>query len=64
MLASELIGMFGAPQIDNKTASGRFVRFVAGEKEKYFVGFHFDGHGLLTSCFLARKDYCDEDEAL
>lgn len=64
MTGPELVRALGEPQVDQKTGSRRFLRFVCGEKERYFVGCGVDDQHGLVHLFLARKDYCDEDESL
>jgi hypothetical protein len=60
----DVLRRFSKPQLDSKSPSGRFLRFAYGEKEPYLLGFHFDNQDHLETFFIARKDYCDEDDAL
>ena len=64
MTVHEVLHLFGTPNIDSKSASGRFLRFICGGQQGFLVGFRFDKQGRLSSLFMARKDYCDEDEGL
>ena len=65
MKASELIEIFGNPHIDKKGRPGiRLLEFICGEKDKYYLRCVVDDREGLISMFLARKDYCDDDESL
>lgn len=65
MPASALIKALGSPEKDKRGRPGlRLLHFVCGEGDKYLVGCDVDDAGGLTGVFVARKDYCDEDEAL
>ena len=64
MTASELIHVFGEPEIDEQATSRRFLRFVCGAEEPYVLGCGVDAKEGLVHLFLARKDYCDEDELI
>jgi hypothetical protein len=65
MAASELIRVLGSPSSDKAGSPGtRLLRFICGQKDVYLVGCQVhEQHGLIH-LFMARKDYCDEDEAL
>lgn len=63
--AIELIEVFGTPQSDKQGSPGtRLLRFVCGDRDRYLLGCQVDDKHGLIHLFLARKDYCDEDESL
>jgi len=64
MTAAELIQIFGSPEIDQCTGPRRFLRFICGDGDRYLLGCRVDQLHGLVHFFLARKDYCDEDESL
>lgn len=65
MTASELIGIFGTPESDKPGRSGlRLLSFVCGQPDEYRLGCAVDEREGLVHLFLARKDYCDDDEAI
>jgi hypothetical protein len=65
MPASALIQTLGSPERDERGRPGlRLLYFVCGEDDKYLVGCDVDDHDGLTGVYVARKDYCDEDDAL
>jgi hypothetical protein len=65
MKASELIESFGKPLSNKKgRAKIRLLRFICGEKDKYYLMCVVDDREGLISISLARKDYCDENESL
>jgi hypothetical protein len=64
MSAAELISIFGAPEKDESGRLGaRWIRFVCGTPERYFLGCGVDDNHGLVDFFLARKDYCDENNS-
>ena len=64
MSTAQLIEIFGNPERSYSGSAGSFLRFVCGEPEKYFIGCVVEVKNGLSSVFLARKDYCDENEAI
>lgn len=65
MSASELSRLFGTSDIDtNGSVEPRLLRFVCNEREPYVVGFQVHQQHGLINLFLARKDYCDAEDAL
>jgi hypothetical protein len=65
MTAAALLEAFGQPETDKVGKSGeRFLRFVYGADEQYLFGCTVDHRNGLNYLFLARKDYCDDDDSL
>jgi hypothetical protein len=60
----ELIALFGKPQIDETHGKRRFLRFIIGDTDVYVLGCAVEDEVGLVYFFLARKDYCDEEESL
>ena len=65
MTQAEVTSAFGSPEISKGgRAAAWLLRFICGEREQYWIGCGVDDKAGLTRLFLARKDYCDEDDAL
>jgi hypothetical protein len=61
----ELLKAFGTPRRDRAGRPGaRFLDFVCGETELFRIGCVVDDRDRLTSLFIVRKDYCDEDDSI
>ena len=62
---AELVSIFGTPETDKPGRSGaRLLRFICGGQEQYLFGCVVDDQRGLVDFFLARKDYCDEDDSI
>lgn len=65
MAASELLALFGTPKIDSRGPIGtRFMRFICGDRDLYYLGCQVHDRDGLIHTFIARKDYCDDEESL
>ena len=63
MMELEVLSAIGSPEATGQLGR-RLLRFVCGEREEFLIGCVLDGEKGLNKLFLARKDYCDEDDAL
>ena len=62
---AELISIFGTPETNESGRLGtRWLRFVCGGPEKYLFGCLVDDNCGLVDFFMARKDYCDENDSI
>lgn len=65
MTAPELINVFGKPISDKSGRPGlRLLKFICGDPDKYLLGCDVEDTKGLVSFFIARKDYCDENNAI
>jgi len=63
--SAELVSTFGSPREDRPGRPGaRLLDFVCGESEPFLIGCVVDERDGLVSLFIARKDYCDEDDSV
>jgi len=65
MTQADVTSALGSPDVSKSgQAATRMLRFICGEREQYCIGCGIDDKAGLTRLLLARKDYCDEDDAL